>query len=358
MTLHTPDRGIALRSRAAAVVALAAACLWLAACGNGAPSVGETPARAVRVALPGTAPAAAEIDVIGRLELRDEQQLAFRVPGIVAEVTVRAGETVTAGQMLARLNTTEVDAAVARARAAADKAERDYARGQRLRAEAVITQQQLDDLRTAQEVARAELASARFNQRFAVIRAPADGVVLRRSVEANETVAGGQPVLAVGNAGGGYVIAAALPDRAAMRVAAADPARITVDAHPDQVLQGRVSEVGRKADARTGTFAVDIAIDAAGVPLASGLLARARIRPQDAREQTHSSIPLSALVEAKDDSVLIFVVEDGVAHARSVRVRWLDDAQAVLEAPLPDDTRIVTAGAAFLRDGEAVRVVD
>ena len=164
------------------LLALAAAALMLVACAE-APEPQPDPARAVRVAAPEAAPAAPPVEVVGRLALRDEQQLAFRVPGIVAEVSGRAGEKVGAQQVLARLDTTEVDAAVEEAKAAAEKARRDYQRGKRLHADQVITQTELDDLATALEVARSRLARARFNQRHAVIRAPADGVVLRRMVE-------------------------------------------------------------------------------------------------------------------------------------------------------------------------------
>lgn len=333
----------------------------LGGCADNIPQQAEaTPPRAVRAVQPQPAPAYPDIHIAGSLELRDEQQLAFRVPGIVETVAVRAGDRIERGQLLASLDTTEVDAAVEQAEAAADKALRDLERGRRLHAENVVTQQQLDDLETAYDVARARLRSARFNQRHAVIRAPADGVVLRRLVEANETVAGGQPVIAVGNDGGGFVLAAALPDREALRVGVGDKATVHLSAYPEAAIRGAVAEIGRQANPRTGTFDVDIAIDeATELQLASGLVAQARIRTVD-RDDTHSSIPLEALVEGDSESALIFRLTDDEqrVEARKVSVRWFDATRAVLDDPLPPDARIVTAGAGFLRDGEAVRVLD
>ncbi|MHA7834666.1 MAG: biotin/lipoyl-binding protein, partial [Algiphilus sp.] len=142
-------------TRAAGLLGLA---LMLGACTQDDVVQAEPPPpRAVRAVQPEPAPAFPDIRVTGRLELRDEQRLAFRVPGIVEQVAVRAGDRIEQGQLLARLDTTEVDAAVEQAEAAADKALRDLERGRRLRAESVITQQQLDDLETAYEVARAQL---------------------------------------------------------------------------------------------------------------------------------------------------------------------------------------------------------
>ncbi|MCK5770504.1 efflux RND transporter periplasmic adaptor subunit [Algiphilus sp.] len=345
------------RSRALAVVVLGAA---LAACGTAEQDTREAAPRAVRVAAPEAAPASPDIAVVGRLELRDEQQLAFRVGGIVDAVNADAGDRIEKGQVLARLDTTEVDAGVEQARASADKARRDLERGERLHADNVITQQQLDDLETAFDVARARLETARFNQRHAIIRAPADGVVLRRMVEPNETVAGGQPVLAVGDAGSGFVLAAAVPDRDALRLALADPARITVDAMPDAPIRGAVSRIGRQADPRTGTFEVDVALEEAPERLASGLLARARITTADSGETARTGIPLEALVEGDSEAALIFLLADDNARvqAREVTVRWFDDERAVLGEPLSEQARVVTTGAGFLRDGEAVRIIE
>ena len=79
------------RSRALAVVVLGAA---LAACGTAEQDTREAAPRAVRVAAPEAAPASPDIAVVGRLELRDEQQLAFRVGGIVDAVNADAGDRI------------------------------------------------------------------------------------------------------------------------------------------------------------------------------------------------------------------------------------------------------------------------
>lgn len=342
-------------------LALAAAAL-LAACQPEAAAPDDNRHRPVSVTTPEPAPAHPPVRTVGRLALREEQQLAFRVGGIVAELPVRAGDRVRSGQLLARLDGTEVDSAVAQARAAAEKAERDRARGERLRADEVITQQQYDDLVTAAEVARAQLEAARFNQRFSTIRAPADGVVLRRFVERNEMVSAGQPVVAVGNETGGFIVAAALPDHAAVRVAIGDPAQIRLDALPERTWAGTLREISRSADPRTGTFDIEVALDGDGERLASGLVARLIIEPAASTEATQPSIPLVALVDGDSSAARFFLVEDngdGVprAHARRSRVLWFDDERAVLETALPGDARVVTSGSGFLRDGEAVRII-
>ncbi|MGH7545659.1 MAG: efflux RND transporter periplasmic adaptor subunit, partial [Gemmatimonadota bacterium] len=135
----------------------------------------------------------------GTLGPKEEIALSFKVGGVIERIAVDAGETVRAGATLAALDLREIGAAVARAQSAAEKAERDLARAGRLYADSVVTLAQLQDAETAAEVARADLEAARFNRRYAVITAPAAGVILRRSAEPGETVAPGATVLVLGS---------------------------------------------------------------------------------------------------------------------------------------------------------------
>ena len=101
---------------------------------------------------------------------------------------------------------------------AADKARRDLERGRRLRVDEVATEEQVENLTTAYNVARANLRTARFNAQFARIEAPADGIVFERLVEGGELVQPGQPVVVLGATGSGWVVRIGLADRDAVRI--------------------------------------------------------------------------------------------------------------------------------------------
>ena len=158
------------------------------------------------------------VRTVGVLAPRDEVRLAFKIGGVVDKVSVEAGDRVQKGQRLASLKRTEVGAAVEQASASLEKARRDLDRAKELRVDEVATEEQVEDLTTAWRVARANLDAARFNERFAHIDAPADGVVLQQLAEENELVQGGEPVLVIGTTGEGWVVKVALADRDAVRV--------------------------------------------------------------------------------------------------------------------------------------------
>ena len=190
--------------------------------------------------------AAQAVTATGVIALRDEVTQSFKIGGVVAQVLVREGESVRAGQILATLDLREIDAQVAKARSAAAKAERDLARVARLYRDSVATRQQMDDATTGAEVARADLQTATVNQQYARIVAPSNGVILRRTAEPGELVSTGAPVLTLGSRTSGTIIRASLPDRDVVRVRIGDRATVRVDARPDRALQGVVHDQIKK----------------------------------------------------------------------------------------------------------------
>ncbi|MGH8447512.1 MAG: efflux RND transporter periplasmic adaptor subunit [Solimonas sp.] len=342
-------------------VLLLAASTLLAACGRAEPEAPPTPPRAVRVAAVETGPAEAPIIASGLLATRDESRFAFKTGGVVRSIAVRAGDNVHKGQVLAEIEATEVDAGAAQARAGHEKALRDLARGRQLFGDDVITREQLDDLGTAEAVARAQLDAAQYNRGHAQIVAAGDGVVLRRLVEPRETVAPGQPVLTVSQPGSGHVLRLGLPDRDAVRVQIGDTAKIAFDAYPQRAFKAHVIEISRAADPRSGTFPIELELDEddTAVPggLPSGLVGRATIAARGAGG-TRSYLPLAALIEGDQRATTIFTLSGTTAHETKVAVAFIAGERVALEQPLPDGTRVVTDGASYLADGETVRVVE
>jgi RND family efflux transporter MFP subunit len=273
---------------------------------------------------------------------------------------VDVGDRVVAGQVLAVLKRAEVDAAVAQASEAVEKARRDLERARRLRADEVATEEQVENLTTAYNVARSNLQTAQFNARFARIEAPADGVVLQRLARASELVQGGQPVLVVGATGAGWVVRTALADRDAVRVNLGDAATVTFDAFPGREFAGSVTRIGSSADPYTGTFEIEIEVVADGSRFARGLVAKVElvlVRTDDGGEQ--ASVPVSALVEANGAAGTVYVLDasGGVARRRQVTVGPIVGERVIVIAGLAAGEQVVTDGAAWLTDGRAVRVV-
>lgn len=305
-------------------------------------------------------PTASPVVATGTFGSRDEIPLAFKIGGVIERVTVDEGATVRRGQVLAALDLREIDAAVTKAQVGVDKAQRDHARITRLAADSVATLAQLQDATSALDAARADLATARVNREYSIVTAPEDGVVLHRFGTPGSTVGPGQPVLTLGGSKRGRVMRAGLTDRDALRVRVGDKATVRFDAISDRSFTGSVVLLGRAADARTGTFAVEVALSGSDA-LPSGLVGQITIAV--AGTSLAASVPVDALLEADRDSATVFTVADTtsqgahIARAQRVRVSQLNGAYAAVTG-LEDGALVITRGAPYVTDGARVRVVN
>jgi membrane fusion protein, multidrug efflux system len=183
--------------------------------------------------------------------------------------------------------------------------------------------------------------------------------VLRRLAEPSELVSPGQPVLVVRGATGGAVLRVGLADRDAVRVKRGDVATVRFDAFPGETFAARVSEIAAAAASGTGTYEVELALDARGRALASGLVGRAEIAV--AGQARLALVPIEAIVEADGDSGTVYVVaRDGAGRERARRVpvsiAFVRGAHAAVRAGLDGAASVVTDGAAYLEDGARVAV--
>ena len=332
---------------------------WLAT-GCGPAKGAATPAAIVPVPVR-TAPVtwarrAPAITATGALAGKEEVKLSFKIGGLVERIFFEEGATVRAGQLLARLKQLEIGAAVGQTRSALAKAERDLARAQDLFAGKAATLEQVENASTAVDVARAALDGTSFNEEHASIHAPASGKIMRRLAEAGELVAPGAPVLLLRASGRGWVLRVGVSDRDVMRVALGDPASLRFGALPGRDFAATVSEIAESASATTGTYELELSVEAAGAPLRSGLLAQAVIRPS--ATERYGFIPIEALQEGSGGDASVFVASaDGRrAVRRKVSVAYLDGEEVAIAHGLEGVSAVVRAGAEQLTPDAPIEV--
>lgn len=344
-------RGTRLMRHAAMLAAMAA----LAACARQETQATREPTP-VQVTIATSGPAVPPIETTGIVAARDEQRLSFKVGGLVQQVAVREGDEVKSGQVLARLDQTEIAAQVAQARQLAEKADRDLARGESLHADQVIPLEQVQNLRTQAEVARAQYQAARFNAEYAVIRAPGDGAVLRRLAEEREVVAPGQVVLVLGRRDSGHVVRLAVADRDAVRIRHGDSVTVRLDAWPEEEFIAEVTQIASAADPATGLFQVEARLKPGSHTLASGLVGRARLTP-GSNGATLPHVPIGAVLEGQGDVAAVFIADGNVARRREIRVAFITSDGVAIRDGLATGEPVITAGAPYLDDGDTITVV-
>lgn len=347
-----------------ALIALAA----LAACGK-APDPRPEDVRPVRVLRIGAAEAKRSFELAGEVRPRHETRLAFRVGGKIVERLVEVGSRVKAGQPVARLDVSDLELAVtsAKAQVASLQAERDlaaadHARYKELRAKNFISQAEYDRRANAHATAEARLDAARAQLRqasnqagYALLAADTDGVITALEAEAGQVVAAGQTVARLARPGE-KEIAIAVPESQREFVERASAFAVTLSAVPGKSWQGRLRELSPAADPAARTYAARITVLEPGAEVELGMSARVTASANGGASRIE--VPIAAL-HAKGEQPQVFVVQGGTTvQPRAVKTGGIAGDRVVIESGLAPGDVVVAAGAALLRPGQKVRVLD
>ena len=296
------------------------------------------------------------IHTYGRLASKKEMRLSFKIGGILQTIAVKEGQRVKKGQILARLNLTEIRSQVEQARSASEKAQRDLDRVKDLYQEKAATLEQYQNSQTYAEVTRLQLQAAEFNLRHAVIQAPSEGRILKRLMEENEMTGPGTPVFYFGSLDRDWIIRVGVSDRDLVRLSPGDSAEVTFDAYPQSIFTAEVSEIVESADPMTGTYEVELTLPADDKKLVSGFVARVVLVPSV--KKPYDVIPVEALAEADDMSGLVFVFDpdSSTVSRRAVIIAYLFDQYVAVSGGLVDTDLVVLAGNSVLKDGQKVEI--
>jgi RND family efflux transporter MFP subunit len=333
-----------------------------------APARPEAPPRAVVAHAVSLVPATPERSFVGVVRPRVESDLGFRVSGKVSQRLVQQGDRVSAGQVLARLDATDLmlqrEQAEAELRAAGiahEASAAQDARTQELRRNGWATQATLDQQlsRTADALSRLDRAGralelARNQQQYTSLIADTDGVVTATMIEPGQVVAAGNPVIRLSRSGERDVVVA-VPEALIERVRTGE-ARVTLWSRPGERFEARLREFAAAADPATRTFQARFALSASDEIAAIGLTATVVI--STANEGKLARIPVSALFSDSGRSQVFSIAPStGSLSLKPVDVAGYDGRDALVGG-LVEGEQVVAFGVQKLDRNERVRVVD
>jgi membrane fusion protein, multidrug efflux system len=347
-------------------MALAAVAL-LAGCKGEAAAPQET-VRPVKVAVVAEAPSSRTLTYSGVVRSRIDSAMGFRVAGKIVERSVNVGDRVDVGQVIARLDETDLKlaetaakAAVVSARSRRDVANDHLERAKVLLPKEIISQAAYDTRRNELEAAAAGLETAEAQLRqainavgYATLKADTAGLVTAVTAEPGQVVGAGQAVVTLADVTETEV-AVAVPEQDAGRLSIGQPAKVTLWAGSRASVKGRIREIAGQADPASRTYAVRIAVNAPPQTMRLGMTASVSLSVQD--ESAPMIVPLTAVTES-DGGTVVFVVDaaNKVVRKTAVGVGDVADAGIRIANGLQAGDMVVTAGVQFLRDGMRVRV--
>ncbi|PTB17827.1 efflux RND transporter periplasmic adaptor subunit [Trinickia symbiotica] len=306
-----------------------------------------------------------------QIEARYSNVLSFRVAGKIVDRLVRLGDSVKAGQVVARLDAADARKNVASAQAQLDAAEHRlvYAKQQldRDRAQAqenLIAPTQWEQTQDAyasalaqRDSARAQLALAADQLAYTTLTSDHAGVVTEENADTGQNVTAGQAVYNLAWSGDVDAVCDA-PERVLSGLAVGRPAKITLPALPGKTFPARVREVSPSADPQSRTYRVKLTLQAADAALRLGMTAVVAFDSVDEAPEHVFTLPATALFH-DGQRPAVWIVRAGAdrLELRPVTVVRYDERTISISGGLHDGERVVLQGVHTVSAGEHVRAV-
>jgi RND family efflux transporter MFP subunit len=319
---------------------------------------------AVSVSEVGLSTVPTTVEITGTIAARYDTPIGIEGDaGRVAAIYVEAGDRVRKGQALARLNVSvlqpqvaNLEAALEQARAEAELATAEYHRAETVGAAGALSVEETQRRKAsaATAAARVKFAAAQLDEAEArlaraVIRAPADGIILTRTVEVGQTASPGDSLFRLSEGGEvelrGLVAEQDLP---LLKVGQEAQVRLT---GTEQPYAGTVRLLGAVIDPQTrlGTVRVELKPDP---NLRPGAFASAAVTVSNAERTV---LPQTAVLTDEKGNYVLVVNARNQVERRAVRVSGIVGDRVSIAAGVTEKDRVVATAGAFLQEGEVVR---
>ncbi|MCA9563507.1 MAG: efflux RND transporter periplasmic adaptor subunit [Myxococcales bacterium] len=291
------------------------------------------------------------IELYGETEPIRVAEVSAQVGGRITELTLHDGDRVEQGDTVLRLNASQGRAQIDRLEVSIEQLDTEIDRTERLIERGLATQSALEQLEAQRDATRESINEIRVGIRETRHQAPISGIVTETYEEEGEFVGQGTAVARIVDIST-IVVRVGVPERDIRYVRLGQEIEVTIEA-TDQHVTGIVREIGVEANRRNRTFPVEVHVDNSDELLRAGMRARA-VLPKRSFDDI-VIIPRDAVVQALEGAE-VYVVEDGIARAREVRLGPGRGRYVVVERGLGEGETLVVRGQRALVQGERVEV--
>lgn len=317
------------------------------------------------------------------LEAVRDVSIYSKLSAIVSALEVEEGDSVSEGQLLARLEEKEIrnefnqaEIAVQQAQVALEQAEiraklsaASYERAQSLFEQNLTSRQEFDQAvlnnqtdalalengRRQLEAARARLEAIRIQLEYTRVVSPIPGVVTERLVDVGDRVNVNELMFNVQEFPPLWA-RIYIPERALPQLRVGQPSQLVFEAFPERRFQGTIKMLSPTVDAASGTVKVTLEIDGSGRLLRPGMFGTAYIPTQTRPEVV--AVPKKAILRERDQSFVFLIQPDQSVVKQEVQLGLAEEHWVEITQGVEPGDALVTVGYETLNDGYLVRVAD
>jgi membrane fusion protein (multidrug efflux system) len=297
------------------------------------------------------------INLPGVIEPWEQLTVLSKIHGTVIKVEVSEGETVSKGQVIARIDPDDFRIAVDSARASFELASANYKRLASLFEQEIVAKAEIDKLEAQVKTSRAALENAELMLSRCTIKAPISGVI--RSLDATEglLLSVSDPVAEILQVDRVKAVVG-IPESDVALVKNIKEVSLIIQALDNKEVVGRHHFLAGSPESGARLYRLELAIDNEGNLIMPGMFFRAKLVKRVIKDTV--AVPLFTVIK-REDQQFVFVEEDGVAKKLPVELGIMEDWRVQITKGLSPGSRVVVEGHRDIDHGhklKTVRVVD
>jgi membrane fusion protein, multidrug efflux system len=294
-----------------------------------------------------------KLEALGTARANESVDISSKTSNIVTAIRFRDGERVRQGQVLVQLDDAAARAEVAAAQATLTESESQYDRARELLSTQAVSKSQFEQLEATLKANRARLQAAQARLEDTVIRAPFSGRVGLRRVSVGTLISPGDVITTLDDTSV-IKLDFSVPENLLSTLREGLSVRATAPAFPGRSFVGKVASIDSRVDINTRSVTVRALLANEDGALKSGMFLNVTLS-KDERESI--VIPEEAL-SPEAEKQFVFVVADGKARRREVRIGERRPGSVEILAGLDPGDSVVVEGTQKIRDGSPVSATE
>lgn len=292
----------------------------------------------------------------GFFAARQTLPLIAEAQGSIIQLNIKEGQTITAGQVVARIDPTSVQSNLASAQATYNNAVKNKERYQRLAEAGAISQKQYEDVALNVENARTNVQNIQQQMKYTIIRSPMSGVVSEVKVEKGSFATAGMQLGSVVDISSLKMVFQ-VAEQDVVKLKKGQPVVVITDVYPGHEFNGAISLISVQADAaRKYDVEVQVA-NSNAYPLKAGMFGTAKLNRISSGKETGLFIPRQAIVGSIENAKVFVLNSDSTVTLKNIQVQNQNGDEVIVLSGLNANDNVVVSGQINLQTGNKVRVV-
>lgn len=294
-----------------------------------------------------------KLEALGNARANESVDISSKTSNVVTAVKFRDGERVRAGQVLVQLDDATARADVAAAQASVTESESQYNRSRELLNTQALSKSSFDQLEATLKSNRARLQAAQARLEDTVIRAPFSGRVGLRRVSVGTLISPGDVITTLDDTSV-IKLDFSVPETSVATLREGLSVRATAPAFPGRSFAGKVASIDSRVDVNTRSVTVRALLANEDGALKAGMFLNVSL----ARDERETLVIPEEALTPEADKQYVFVVADGKAARREVRIGGRSPGNVEILAGLNAGDRVIVEGTQKVRDGAPVNAID